>query len=95
MELIRVAVNGALGRMGREIVKAVVREPGFKVVGAAEREVTQRYLPIAETVELVPFSSDLGSLLKKCPMLMWWWTLRTPRLQSQPLVSPSSRRSAW
>ena len=59
-------VNGALGRMGREVTKAVVREPGLKLVGAVEKEVTQQYLPLTETLELVPFSSDLGSLLKRC-----------------------------
>lgn len=66
MELIRVVVNGALGRMGREVTKAVVREPGLKLVGAVEKEVTQQYLPLTETLELVPFSSNLASLLKRC-----------------------------
>jgi 4-hydroxy-tetrahydrodipicolinate reductase len=66
MEFIRVVINGALGRMGREVAKAVVREPGLKAVGAVDKEVAQQYLPLAETLELVPFSSDLASLLKKC-----------------------------
>jgi 4-hydroxy-tetrahydrodipicolinate reductase len=66
MEFIRVVINGALGRMGREITQAVVREPGLKAVGAVEKEVAQRYLPLAEAPELVLFSSDLDSLLKSC-----------------------------
>lgn len=66
MEFLRVVINGALGRMGQEVAKAVVREPGLKAVGAVEKEVAQQYLPLAETLELVPFSSDLGSLLKQC-----------------------------
>lgn len=66
MEIVRVVVSGALGRMGQEIAKAVVREPGMRAVGAVEREATQQYLPLAETLELVPFSSDLGALLKRC-----------------------------
>jgi 4-hydroxy-tetrahydrodipicolinate reductase len=66
MEFIRVVINGALGRMGREITKAVVREPGLKAVGAVEKEVAQQYLPLAEATELVLFSSDLDSLLKSC-----------------------------
>jgi 4-hydroxy-tetrahydrodipicolinate reductase len=66
MEPIRVVINGALGRMGQEITKAVVRDPGLKAVGAVEKEVTQKYLPLAETIELIPFSSDLDSLLKSC-----------------------------
>jgi 4-hydroxy-tetrahydrodipicolinate reductase len=66
MELTRVVINGASGRMGQEITKAVICEPGLKVVGAVEKEVTQRYFALAETPELVPFSSDLDLLLKKC-----------------------------
>jgi 4-hydroxy-tetrahydrodipicolinate reductase len=66
MEPIRVVINGALGRMGQEITRAVVREPGLKAVGAVEKEVTQKYLPLTETVELIPYSSDLDSLLKSC-----------------------------
>ncbi len=66
MEMVRVVINGALGRMGQLVTKAVVSEPGMKAVGAAEKEVTQQYLPLAETLELVPFSSDLKSLLRTC-----------------------------
>jgi 4-hydroxy-tetrahydrodipicolinate reductase len=66
MEFIGVVINGASGRMGQEITKAVICEPGLKVVGAVEKEVTQRYFALAETPELVPFSSDLDSLLKDC-----------------------------
>jgi 4-hydroxy-tetrahydrodipicolinate reductase len=66
LEPIRVVINGALGRMGQEITKAVVHEPGLKAVGAVEKEVTQKYLPLAEAIELIPFSSDLDSLLRSC-----------------------------
>ena len=66
MELIGVVIKGALGKMGREITKAIVSEPGLKAAGAVEKEVAQQYLPLAEATELVPFSSDLGSLLKSC-----------------------------
>jgi len=66
LEPIRVVINGALGRMGQEIVKAVVCEPGLRPVGAVEKEVTQQYLPLAEASELILLSSDLESLLKSC-----------------------------
>ena len=66
LESIRVVVNGALGRMGQEITKAVVREQGLRAVGAVEKEVTQQYLPLAEAFELIPLSADLGSLLRSC-----------------------------
>ncbi len=66
MEPIRVVINGAFGRMGQEITKAVVCQPGFRVVGAVEKEVTQQYLPLAEAPELIVLSSDLASLLQSC-----------------------------
>jgi 4-hydroxy-tetrahydrodipicolinate reductase len=66
MEIIRVVVNGALGRMGQEITKAIVREPGLEAAGAVEKEVSQQYLALSEAIRLVPFSSDLGSLLRSC-----------------------------
>jgi 4-hydroxy-tetrahydrodipicolinate reductase len=66
LEPIRVVINGALGRMGQEITKAVVCEPGLRAVGAVEKEVTQQYLPLAEASELILLSSDLESLLKSC-----------------------------
>lgn len=64
MEPIRVVINGALGRMGQEITKAVVCDPGLRAVGAVEKEVTQQYLPLTEAPELIPLSADLDSLLK-------------------------------
>jgi len=66
LEPIRVVINGALGRMGQEITKGVVCEPGLKAVGAVEKEVTQQYLPLTEAPELILLSSDLDSLLKSC-----------------------------
>ena len=49
MEPIRVVINGAFGRMGQEIIKAVVCEPGLRAVGAVEKEVTQQYLCLLYT----------------------------------------------
>ena len=66
VEPIRVVINGAFGRMGQEITRAVVREPGLRAVGAVEKEVTQQYLPLTEVSELILLSSDLASLLKSC-----------------------------
>jgi 4-hydroxy-tetrahydrodipicolinate reductase len=65
-EPIRVVINGAFGRMGQEITKAIVREPGLRAVGAVEKEVNQQYLPLTEVSELILLSSDLESLLKSC-----------------------------
>lgn len=66
MEQIRVVVSGALGAMGTEVIKAVPREPGLKLVGALGKKVTHEYLTLPGTSEQVPFSSNLDSLLKSC-----------------------------
>jgi 4-hydroxy-tetrahydrodipicolinate reductase len=66
MEPTRVVINGALGRMGREVTRAVLEDPELRVVGAVEKKVTQNYLPLPETSELIPFSSNLDSLLRSC-----------------------------
>jgi len=66
MEVIRVIIHGALGKMGQEIINAVLHDPGLKIVGAAEQKVTQKYLPLTGTPDLVPFSSDLDYLIKSC-----------------------------
>ena len=66
LEPIRVVINGAFGRMGQEITRAVVNEPGLRAVGAVEKEVTQQYLPLTEAPELILLSADLDSLLKTC-----------------------------
>jgi 4-hydroxy-tetrahydrodipicolinate reductase len=66
LEPIRVVINGAFGRIGQEITKAVVCQPGLRAVGAVAKDVTQQYLPLPEAPELIPLSSNLDSLLKSC-----------------------------
>jgi len=66
MKSVGVVINGAQGKMGREIARAMVADPGLKLLGAVEQEVTQRYFPVAELPWLIPFSSDLGWIIKTC-----------------------------
>ncbi len=66
MEVIRVVVNGALGKMGGEVIHAVLSDSDLKMVGAGEQAVVQEYLQLPEISEKIPFSSDLDSLLVKC-----------------------------
>lgn len=63
---IRVAVNGASGKMGREVVNAVYRESGMLVVGAVELQVSGDSLPLPDNSGTVPFSSDLEYILDNC-----------------------------
>ncbi|MBN1855401.1 MAG: 4-hydroxy-tetrahydrodipicolinate reductase [Dehalococcoidia bacterium] len=64
----RVVVNGALGRVGQEVVRAVLADPVLRLVGAVEAVAPQPFFPAPGTPDLVPFSSNLGDLLEKvCP----------------------------
>jgi len=66
MKQIRVVVNGALGRMGREVIKAVCHEPEMQVAGAIEAEVAEDFLSLPDNSGAVPFSSDLDYILTGC-----------------------------
>jgi 4-hydroxy-tetrahydrodipicolinate reductase len=63
MKPIRVVVQGASGRMGREIINALCCEPEMQVVGAVELQVAEDYLPLPDSSGTVPFSSDLDHIL--------------------------------
>jgi len=66
MKPIRVVVNGASGRMGREVINALCREPETQVVGAVELQVTEDQLPLPDSSGVVPFSSNLDDILTSC-----------------------------
>ncbi|MFC2034331.1 4-hydroxy-tetrahydrodipicolinate reductase [Chloroflexota bacterium] len=63
MNLIRVVVNGASGRMGQEVINALCHEPEMKIVGAAELKVTKGSLSLPDVSESIPFSSNLEQLI--------------------------------
>ncbi|GAX89760.1 4-hydroxy-tetrahydrodipicolinate reductase [Effusibacillus lacus] len=64
---VRVVVVGANGRMGREVVRTVVKDPGLQLVGAVDRSVEKEdvgvVLGLGETG--VYFSDKLGETLLK------------------------------
>ena len=66
-EPIRVVVHGALGRMGQEVLKALVRDPDCLPVGAVEHEskVRGEKLRLPEGEGEIPLSDDLGALIKE------------------------------
>jgi len=66
MKPIRVVVQGASGRMGQEVVKALCREPELQLVGAVELKVSGDYLPLPDNSGAVPFSSDFLHILSSC-----------------------------
>ena len=66
MKPIMVVVQGASGRMGQEVIKALCHEPGTQLVGAVELQVTQDYLTLPDGSGTVPFSSSLDNILTSC-----------------------------
>jgi len=66
MKPIRVVVQGALGRMGAEIINALCLETETQIVGAVELDVTENSLPLPDSSRAVPFSSDLDYILTSC-----------------------------
>ena len=66
MKPIRVVVHGASGKMGREVVNALCREPATQLVGAVELRVSENYLTLPDGSAKVPFSSDLEHIITTC-----------------------------
>lgn len=66
MQPIKVVVHGAVGRVGQEVVKAVVRESEMRLVGAVDLKATGDYLTLPEGSGKVPFSANLEEILTKC-----------------------------
>ena len=66
MKPMKVVVQGALGRMGREVINALCVEPGMQLVGTLELQATEDYLALPNDSGKVPFSSDTEYILTKC-----------------------------
>ena len=66
MEPIKVIVQGASGRMGQEIIKAVCREPDLNLVGAVDINFEDDFLSLPDGTGKVPYSANLGSILASC-----------------------------
>jgi 4-hydroxy-tetrahydrodipicolinate reductase len=66
MKRVRVAVHGAAGRMGQEIINAVCQEPDLQIVGAVDIKATQKYLSLPDGSGTVPFSPKLDYIITSC-----------------------------
>ncbi|MDO8569084.1 MAG: 4-hydroxy-tetrahydrodipicolinate reductase [Dehalococcoidales bacterium] len=66
MEPIKVAVQGASGKMGQEVVRAVYNDPGMRLCGAVEAQVSSTSLALPDGSGTVPFSSDLEHIITTC-----------------------------
>ena len=66
MKPIRVAVNGASGRMGQTVVDALCREPDMQIVGAVDIKAAEDSLSLPDGSGTVPFSKNLDYILTAC-----------------------------
>jgi 4-hydroxy-tetrahydrodipicolinate reductase len=66
MKKIRVAVHGAAGRMGREVIRAVWLDPELEVVGAVEVAVTEDHLLLPDGSSKVFYDSDPVIVVERC-----------------------------
>lgn len=64
--MIKVAVHGALGRMGRQVVAAVCREPDMEMAGAIDLKVSGDSLPLPDGSGDISASADLAAMLSAC-----------------------------
>jgi 4-hydroxy-tetrahydrodipicolinate reductase len=66
MKPIKVVVQGALGRVGQEVVKAVCAESEMQVVGAVDLKVTKDSITLPDDSGSIPLSADIGYILTSC-----------------------------
>ncbi len=64
--MIRVAVHGALGRMGQQVLAAVCQDPDTELVGAADMKADAANLTLADGSAEVPLTKEVAPMLKSC-----------------------------
>lgn len=88
MEKLKVVVNGALGKMGREVVKAVCAQPDMELVGAVEAQVSQDFLPFPDVPGKILFSATLSTVLdKKKPAVMVDFSTARAAMEAAPVAA--------
>ena len=66
MPPIRVIIHGVTGRMGREALAAVVRDPDLKAVGAVDLIDMSDQLPLPNGLGFIPYATTLEAVLLQC-----------------------------
>ena len=66
MKPVRVVVQGASGKMGQEVIRALCGEPEMQLVGAVDLKVSGDSLALPDSLGTVPFSSNLEHILTSC-----------------------------
>jgi 4-hydroxy-tetrahydrodipicolinate reductase len=88
MEPIRVVVNGAAGRMGTEVVRAVCAEPDMQVVGAVELAPVSDQLTLPDGSGAVPYGADIAEIIARVkPTVVVDFTGRDAAIAAAPVVT--------
>ncbi|MBI4180868.1 MAG: 4-hydroxy-tetrahydrodipicolinate reductase [Chloroflexi bacterium] len=88
MKPIKVVVQGALGKVGQEVVNALCREPDIRVVGAVELKAFQDYLPLPDGSGKVFLSTNLDDILTSCqPDVLVDFTIAQATMSAVPVVA--------
>jgi len=66
MDKIKVVVQGALGRMGQEVIRALCHDDSTMAVGAVDLKVTSKELALPDGSGTIPLSTNLKQLLIEC-----------------------------
>ena len=67
MAAIRVIAHGAMGKLGQEVVHALVSSDEVQLVGAVDIKAKTEFLPLIDSPAKIPFSSDLIDIINKYP----------------------------
>jgi len=92
MQPIRVVVNGAVGRMGQEVVRALCQDSELEAVGAVDAKADHDLLSLPDGSGTIPFSPVLDDIMVKCrPDVMVDFTLADATL---PAARVAAKRGA-
>jgi 4-hydroxy-tetrahydrodipicolinate reductase len=66
MERVKVLVNGVLGKMGQEVLRAVCHDPKLEAVAGVDVKASKQEILLPDGTNSIPLSRDLESVLQSC-----------------------------
>ena len=89
MEAIGVLVHGVAGRMGKEVLAALCREPGLEPTCGVDTSITGDQLPLPDGSGHIPVSTDLEGIIARCrPQVMVDFTNADASMRACRLAAP-------